>query len=173
MPLRESAAVLAWRVSYHAQHIGAQPPSKLSSLIQFKRKRVDTMIQNSSLRPYLVTAALTLLIASSLAMASSSNKWRLQFSGGAHSNGVIVLEFSPIGGEPLRVEIPVTDGTSENHVAKVVTNRLREYLPDDAYHVERDDGEDVLVKKRHGAANFAITVVSNTVKHVRINLDRE
>lgn len=131
------------------------------------------MMQNSNLRLYLATATLTLLVASSIAMASTSNKWRLQFSGGARSDGSIVLEFAPIGGEPLRVEISVTGGTSENHVAKVVTKQLRESLPEDAYHVERDDGEDVLVKKRHGAANFAITVVSNTVKHVRINLDRE
>ena len=131
------------------------------------------MMQNSILRPFLVTATLTLLVASSVAMASTSNKWRLQFSGGAHSDGIIVLEFAPIGGEPLLVEIPVTGGTSENNVAKVVTRQLRESLPEDAYHVERDDGEDVLVKKRHGAANFAITVVSNSVKHERIKQDRE
>jgi hypothetical protein len=46
-------------------------------------------------------------------------------------------------------------------------------LPRDAYHVERDDGEDVLIKKRHGAANFGLKIVSNSVKHVRINPQRE
>lgn len=121
----------------------------------------------------LVTAIVLLLITTSIAIASPSNKWRLQFSGGARSDGAIVLKFEPVGGEPLVVEISIEGGTSENHVAKEVTSRLKEVLPADAYHVERDDGEDVLVKKRHGAANFLITVVSNTVEHVRINPDRE
>jgi hypothetical protein len=121
----------------------------------------------------LAIAAFALLIASSIAIASPSNKWRLQFSGGAHSDGTIVLEFTPVGGVSLRAEISVESGTSENKVAKLVTQKLKEMLPGDGYHVERDDGEDVLVKKRHGAANFVITVVSNTVAHVRINLDRE
>jgi hypothetical protein len=39
--------------------------------------------------------------------------------------------------------------------------------------VERDDGKDVLIKARHGAANFDLTIVSNSVEHVRINPDRE
>ena len=69
--------------------------------------------------------------------------------------------------------VPVPDKKSENAVAKLVVEVLKSKLSDDAFHVERDDGEDVLIKKRHGAANFDLTVVSNSVKHVRINVDQE
>ena len=84
-----------------------------------------------------------------------------------------MLQFSPKGGEAFTVHIPVPADESENAVAKIVTRVLREKLPSDAFHVERDDGEDVLIKKKHGAANFDLIVVFNSVKHVRINPDRE
>jgi hypothetical protein len=113
------------------------------------------------------------LILSAVALAHPSNKWRLQFSGGSHSDGEIVLQFSPKGGEAFTVHVPVPADESENAVAKTVTRVLREKLPSDAFHVERDDGEDVLIKKKHGTANFDLIVVFNSVKHVRINPDPE
>lgn len=113
------------------------------------------------------------LIVSAAALANPSNKWRLQFSGGSHSNGEIVLEFSPKGGEAFAIHVPIPAGESENSVAKIVANVLREKLPSEAFHVERDDGEDVLIKKKYGAANFDLTVVSNNVENVRINPDPE
>ena len=113
------------------------------------------------------------LALSAAALAHPSNKWRLQFSGSAKTSGVIVIQLSPVGSDPISVSIDVPDNASENKVAKIVTDKLREALPSDAFHVERDDGEDVLVKSRHGAANFDLEVVSNSVEHVRINRDRE
>ncbi len=50
---------------------------------------------------------------------------------------------------------------------------LKAQLPKVSYHVERDDGEDVLVKKRHGTPDFELEVTSNTVDGVHINKDRE
>ena len=104
------------------------------------------------------------LILSAAANASPSNKWRLQFSGGAESDGEIVIRFTPVGGETIE---------TITHVAKDVVKSLKKQLPDDAFHVERDDGEDVLVKKRMGAAKFDVEIVSITVKDVRINPDKE
>ena len=115
-------------------------------------------------------AALALSVA---ANASPSNKWRLQFSGGAESDGEIVIHFTPVGGETIETTTHIKDGRSENGVAKDVVESLRKQLPDDAFKVERDDGEDVLVKKRMGAANFDVDIISITVKDVRINPDRE
>jgi hypothetical protein len=119
-----------------------------------------------------VVAIFTFALCAS-ALASPSNKWRLQFSGNAESSGVIVLKLSPVGGEPITVEIQVPDKISENHVAKLVTETLRNELPGDGYHTERDDGEDVLIKAKGGAADFDLIIVSNTVKHVSINPDQE
>lgn len=113
------------------------------------------------------------LILSAAANASPSNKWRLQFSGGAESDGEIVIRFTPVGGETIETITHIKDGRSENGVAKDVVKSLKKQLPDDAFHVERDDGEDVLVKKRMGAAKFDVEIVSITVKDVRINPDKE
>ena len=41
------------------------------------------------------------------------------------------------------------------------------------FKVEVDDGEDVLVKKGPRERNFSVTIVENSVKGVRINLDPE
>jgi hypothetical protein len=120
-----------------------------------------------------LAVAAALLVATLAVQASPSNKWRLQFSGGADSDGTIVLRISPKGGTPIEASIDVEDGTGENAVAKTVVKGLKAQLPEDGYHVERDDGEDVLIKKRHGAADFDLEIVSNTVKGVRINPDRE
>lgn len=117
--------------------------------------------------------ALALSASAATAAANESNKWRLQFSGKADSDGVITITVHPKGGTPITTEIPVKNNTGENGVARTVVNGLKANLPEEAYHVERDDGEDVLVKKHHGAANFGLTIDSNTVKGVRINPDRE
>jgi hypothetical protein len=46
-------------------------------------------------------------------------------------------------------------------------------LPRDQYKIEVDDGEDVLVKKKRKAINFALTLVSSTVKHTEIEIEKE
>ncbi|HLF31165.1 MAG TPA: hypothetical protein VI566_09085 [Xanthomonadales bacterium] len=114
-----------------------------------------------------------LLVVASSASAFNSNKWRLQCSGGANSAGVITLQFTPKGGEPIVTETPIKKGTSENGVAKALVKSLKAQLPKDAFHIERDDGEDVLVKKKWGAKSFDFKKVSITVKGVRINPQHE
>lgn len=102
-----------------------------------------------------------------------SNKWRISFSGGADSDGVIDIDITPLAGHTIHTTTAVTDGTSENHVAKTVVESLKTQLPEEAFHVERDDGEDVLIKKKRGAANFAVEIVNNTVEGVRIKPKRK
>jgi len=120
----------------------------------------------------LLVAGLLIAFAAS-AQARPSNKWRLQFSGGANSDGVITLKFHPKNGEPIVTETPIKKGTGENAVAKAVVKSLKAQLPKDNFHIERDDGEDVLVKRKFGKPSFDFEVVANTVKGVRINPDRE
>jgi hypothetical protein len=69
--------------------------------------------------------------------------------------------------------VNISKRTSENKVAKAVVEALRAQLPEESYHIERDDGEDVLIKKKHGASNFGIEVVYNSVEGVRINPQHE
>ena len=72
------------------------------------------------------------------ALAHPSKKWLLQFSGSAKTSGVIVIQLSPVGSDPISISIEVPDNTSENKVAKIETDKLREALPSDAFHAERD-----------------------------------
>lgn len=118
-------------------------------------------------------AAVLLLLGTLPAFASPSNKWRIQCSEGAKSSGEIVFRFTPKGGTAFDVTVPVPDGTSENHVARIIRDTLRQNLDAAKFHVEVDDGEDVLVKKKGSEPNFDLKVASNTVKAVRIGLDPE
>jgi phage tail sheath gpL-like len=118
-------------------------------------------------------AAALLLAVAAHAGASTSNKWRLEVSGGAESDGSIVLEIAPVGRAPVRVEVALRRGRSENGVARDIAKAIDAKLDGELVDAETDDGEDVLVKRRLGAPVFSLTVVSNSVKGVRLNLDRE
>lgn len=119
----------------------------------------------------LLAAALLLFVA--LPAFAASNKWRIQCSEGAKSSGEIVFRFTPKGGTAFDVTVPIPDGTSENHVARIIRDTMRQKLDAARFQVEVDDGEDVLVKKKGSEPNFDLKVATNTVKAVRIGLDRE
>lgn len=116
--------------------------------------------------------ALALMLASATASAETENKWRLEFSGDAESAGHLTLALAPEGEPAVTVTVPIADDTDENEVASLVANQLRLQVGD-AYVVERDDGEDVLVKRRAGEKKFSVALVENTVDGVRLNLDQE
>lgn len=118
------------------------------------------------------TVALAGLLAACGASASPSNKWRIQISSDADSTGVIVFELAPVNAPPVAVSVQVPDNTDENDIADLIVAAMRAQLGA-RYHVEVDDGEDVLVKKQNGAADFDLRVREKTVEGVRINLDRE
>ena len=113
------------------------------------------------------------LLCIGVADAMSSNKWRLQVSGGADSDGVIALRFHSTDEHVYEVAVDIADGTGENKVARTIRDVLREELPKDIFHIEVDDGEDVLIKKRHFEHNFELEILGNTVEGVRLNPDRE
>lgn len=116
--------------------------------------------------------SLGLLLASGAVLAKPSNKWRLEFSGAAESPGEIVLRVQPVGGESIDVTVAIEGNDGENRVAGKVRDAMKKALKAD-YRIDRDDGEDVLVKRRRGRPQFEVSLVSSTVKDVRINFDRE
>jgi hypothetical protein len=121
-------------------------------------------------KPFLgVCLALAAFAASA---AGTENKWRLEFSGNAESDGRIVLELSPSVGEPIRASADIAQGLGENDVAKSVRSALQA-AASSRYNVEVDDGEDVLVKKHDGERDFIVTVVENSVRGVKIDADAE
>ena len=107
------------------------------------------------------------------AVAEPSNKWRIEFDEVAQTEGVIVLNVTPAGGTPVRVEAQIPAGTHENQVASLVREALQAKLGA-AYSVEVDDGEDVLVKKEDAnIANFDMRLVSSSATGLQIELERE
>lgn len=107
------------------------------------------------------------------AMASPSNKWRVQMGGKADVDGEIELSFTPKGGTASSVVVAVPKGTHENTAARLVRDAVKAQFGKDVYKVETDDGEDVLIKKRGKTPDFELIVVRNTAEGLRISLDRE
>ena len=104
---------------------------------------------------------------------SFSNKWRMEISGSSKSAGSIVLRITPKDGESIISETAIADKTGENDVAKTLVKSLKAQLDKKKFHVERDDGEDVLVKKKGRTPDFALELVSSSVAHTRIHLEKE
>lgn len=130
------------------------------------------MIRSDRFRFLRLAAALAVTLAAAPALAEPSNKWRIEVSSDADSAGVIVFDIAPVNGTPSSVTVQVPEDTDENDVAELIRDALRAQVGD-VYDVETDDGEDVLVKKQLGAADFDLRLRDMTVRGVRINLDRE
>jgi hypothetical protein len=112
------------------------------------------------------------LQAANAAEPRPSNKWRIEVSEGANSDGSFIFEFLPKGGAPTLVTVPIKDGRYENGVARDIAKVFKKSLDRKTYKIEVDDNEDVLVKKRKGP-DFTVRLVESTVKSVRLNFDRE
>ena len=124
-------------------------------------------------RTLLAAAAALLLVATaSAADLSLSNKWRIEVSEGAKSDGNIAFRVTTKEGVSTDVTAAIKDGTGENAVARAIRDAFKSALDSNVYHVETDDGEDVLVKKRKGP-DFELKFLESTVKSVRIHLQKE
>jgi hypothetical protein len=104
--------------------------------------------------------------------AAASNKWRIQVSGGAESDGTIAFDIALVDGQHLPVSVQIAKGTGENTVAGRIRDAVREQAAA-CCKSEVDDGEDVLVKKKRGVSDFDIIDIRNSVDGVRLTLDRE
>lgn len=107
------------------------------------------------------------------AVLRTADKWRIVCIHDAVSDGVIVLRVTPAGGEGQEVKVPIKKGTYENDVARQVRDVLRATLSKESYHIETDDGEAVLVKKKRGKPTFQLEFVSHSVNGlgIRVELD--
>ena len=101
-----------------------------------------------------------------------SNKWRIEVKEGANNDGVARFRVTPKGEAAIDVNVNIKDGRSENGVARDVKNTFKAALDAKRFHVEGDDGEDVLVKKK-GGPDFSIELVESTLKGTHFDLERE
>lgn len=119
-----------------------------------------------------MAGALLLVLLAGSALATPSNKWRIQVSSDADSDGVVVFRLAPTDAAPVDITVPIPKDAGENHIARLIRDTLRAKLGD-RYKIEVDDGEDVLVKKRTGGASFDLSIQQKTAAGVRITLDKE
>lgn len=103
---------------------------------------------------------------------AGSNKWRLQVSGGAEDGGTITFVIALDDGTRIPVSAEIAKGTSENKVAKRVSEAVRAQAAA-CCKSEVDDGEDVLIKKQRGQPDMDILDLQVGVKGVRITKQRE
>ncbi len=101
-----------------------------------------------------------------------SNKWRIEVHEGSNNTGTLLFRVTPDKGTATDVLVNIKKGRSENGVASDVKNTFKKVLDPKVYHIESDDGEDVLVKKRKGP-DFEVKLVESTLKGTRVNLDKE
>jgi hypothetical protein len=119
-----------------------------------------------------IILAAVLLAAAVGGDAKPDNKWRIKCNGKAKVDGEIVLSIEPVGGEPVEVVIAVPAGTHENAAAVIVRDTLKVPLRE-THKVERDDWEDVLVKKRYGQPDFELVLQDNTADGLSVRVKRE
>lgn len=129
--------------------------------------RQANTLKSAALFMFLFTALFSLFAA-----AKPSNKWRIEFDGKAYNEGTIVFRILPPKGEPQDVEVAIPKDKTENAVASLVRDKLKTALGK-AYHVERDDFEDVLVKVRGKTPDFGLELASTSIQGLRIKLKRE
>ena len=126
--------------------------------------------------PALLGLASSLVVAWGVATAddqpSYSNKWRIEVSEGAKSDGTMLFRVTPKDGTPIEVTVSIKDGRGENNIAKDIRDAFKATLDKKAFHTETDDGEDVLLKKRKGP-DFALVLVESTVEATRLNIEKE
>jgi hypothetical protein len=117
-------------------------------------------------------AAILFATAAMQASAEPRNKWRIEFGKHAKSAGEIVLRFTPETGEPVEVTTQFADGVGENQSADILRKSLKAKIGK-AYNIDVDDGEDVLIKRKGKTPKFEITVVSNTVANLEVEVQKD
>lgn len=126
--------------------------------------------------PRIAMLAATLMFAAAPAVQASEpkpvSKWRIEFNHTTDNDGAVTFRIAPDGGQPIDVETKIPKGTGENHAARIVKDSLKASLGD-AYHVEVDDGEDVLVKRRGKTPKFIVTMVSTSLTGLTIEVEKD
>ncbi|MCD9086998.1 hypothetical protein [Stenotrophomonas sp. SY1] len=115
----------------------------------------------------------TALIAMPSQASNASNKWRIAVDHAAKIDGEVEFSFVPEGGTASSLVVPIPSGTHENQAAHLIRDAIRNRYGRDVYHVELDDGEDVLVKVRHHIPDVEIILVRNTAEGLSFHLSRE
>jgi microcystin degradation protein MlrC len=106
------------------------------------------------------------------AQADPAGKWRVEFGSHAGNDGTITLRIAPEGGAPVDVETKITAKSGAGKVANAVRDSLKVSLGD-GYHVETDDGEDVVIKLEGKTPKFEVALASSTLTGLEVKIKKE
>ena len=116
-----------------------------------------------------VAAAALLSLLAAGAQAEPSKKWRINLNHRVENDATIVFRLTPVGGTPIDVETKIPAGTGENKAAKLIRDSFKVSLGE-GYHVETDDGESVVIKRRKDTPEFELAVQSSNATGLTIGL---
>jgi hypothetical protein len=119
-----------------------------------------------------VLAAFGMAVLATIAQADPAGKWRIEFASHADNDGVITLRVSPEGGTPVDVDTKVVAKSGAGKVAKAVRDSLKVSLGE-GYHVETDDGEDVVIGRKGKTPKFEVTLAGSTLTGLKVKIGRE
>lgn len=128
---------------------------------------------NPTVRLFLLPAALLTAMVASAADLGPTHKWRIELNHKTDQHGALILRIAPAAGEPVDVETKFPADMRENHAARLLCDTLQASLDEQTYHVERDDGEDCLVKARDHRSKFMVTLVSSTLTGLEIRIKHD
>ena len=130
---------------------------------------------------YLTGVGLLLVLCgvASLAVADDqwSDDWKIEVSGRAKSAGTISFELTYKPGEdgtaadPVSVDVLVAEDARDNDIAGVITNNFEALLGEDAFKISQSWGENVTIKARGDAPDFALAMTSSSVLGISIEIN--
>ena len=106
------------------------------------------------------------------AQADPAGKWRVEFGSHADNDGTLTLRVAPEGGTPVDVETKITAKSGAGKVAKAVSDSLKVSLGE-GYHVETDDGEDVVIMREGKTPKFEVTLAGSTLTGLVVKIEKE
>lgn len=119
-----------------------------------------------------VACALAAALLASGAFAQYSARWRVQLGDEAKSEGSLIFNVEQQAGSTLQVFVEIAGGSPRNVIAAAIRDAFREQLPEEAFEIEVDDRDNVLLRKKGDAPEFDVTLLRSTVTALRVKLDR-
>ncbi len=117
-------------------------------------------------------AAICIGMLANFAQADPAGKWRVAFDNHADNDGTLTLRVSPKDGTPVDVETKIAAKSSADRVAQAVRDSLKVSLGE-GYHVETDDGEDVIVSRTGKTPKFELTLASSSLTGLEVKIERD
>lgn len=101
-----------------------------------------------------------------------ADRWRLEFSDAADSDGIISFRLWVHEESPMHVDIPIRKGESNVDIAIAVRDALGGRLGN-RYTAVLVGGEEVVITARRGSPRFTVEVLRDAARDVDVDVERD